>query len=41
MDRSKKFSAFDGSTALAICFDLPKEDTLESILRYRKKMMDL
>jgi hypothetical protein len=38
MDRSKGFSAFDGSTALAVCFDLPKECTIEDILNFRAKL---
>ena len=30
-----KFSAFDGSTALALIFKLPKEKTLKDIIQYR------
>lgn len=32
-----KYNAFDGSTALSICFNLSKEKTLEDIIKYREK----
>lgn len=35
-----KFTAFDGSTALAIMFNLPKERTLKDILDLRGKKVD-
>lgn len=35
MDRMKGYSAFDGSTALAIVFGCSKEQALDSIIKYR------
>ncbi len=36
MDKVDNYSAFDGSTALAIVFNLPKEETLEDLINIRK-----
>lgn len=38
MDMNKgKYTAFDGSTALAIAFNMEKEETLRDIIHYREK----
>lgn len=36
MDKVDNYSAFDGSTALAIVFKLSKEETLEDLIEIRK-----
>lgn len=37
MDNTDSFTAFDGSTALAVAFDLDKEETLNDIMDFREK----